>query len=105
MAANGIANREKDYSALVQDLKRRIKSERLTAAVAVNRELIQLYWGIGRDILQRQQAEGCGAGVIARLVRCVQSPGSAVLCRGVASMTWKIVASYEVEPWLATNAI
>ncbi len=40
---------------------------RLKAAVAVNRELILLYWSIGRDILARQTAEGWGARVIDRL--------------------------------------
>ena len=37
------------------------------ASVAVNRELILLYWQIGRDILRRQQQEGWGAKVIDRL--------------------------------------
>ena len=30
------------------------------AAVAVNQELVQLYWGIGKEILARQSAEGWG---------------------------------------------
>jgi len=34
------------------------------AAVAVNSELVLLYWGIGRDILQRQQEQGWGAKII-----------------------------------------
>jgi predicted nuclease of restriction endonuclease-like (RecB) superfamily len=62
-----IANPDDRYVALLHDLKDKIKSARLTAVAAVNRELIQLYWGIGREILHRQEAEGWGAGVIARL--------------------------------------
>jgi predicted nuclease of restriction endonuclease-like (RecB) superfamily len=37
------------------------------AALSVNRELVLLYWGIGRDILSRQQSEGWGAKVVDRL--------------------------------------
>ena len=37
------------------------------AALAVNQELILLYWGIGREILERQAREGWGFRVIERL--------------------------------------
>lgn len=55
------------YPALVGDLKKRIIDARLRAALSVNRELILLYWSIGRDILARQEREGWGAKVIDRL--------------------------------------
>jgi predicted nuclease of restriction endonuclease-like (RecB) superfamily len=51
----------------VQDLKARIRQAQGRAALAVNRELVLLYWNIGRGILQRQQAQGWGAKVIERL--------------------------------------
>lgn len=49
------------YASLLFQLKERIRSARLKAAVAVNRELILLYWGIGREILARQNVEGWAA--------------------------------------------
>lgn len=55
------------YANLVSELKQRITAARLRAALSVNRELILLYWGIGRDILARQQSEGWGARIIGRL--------------------------------------
>ena len=55
------------YTALLGDLKERIRAARLRAAVAVNQELILLYWSIGSDILDRQATEGWGARVIDRL--------------------------------------
>lgn len=55
------------YAALLQNLKERIRTARLNAALAVNQELILLYWSIGRDILERQEEEGWGAKVIDRL--------------------------------------
>jgi predicted nuclease of restriction endonuclease-like (RecB) superfamily len=53
-------NSEK-YAALVASLKQRIRDARLRASVSVNQELVLLYWGIGRDILLRQQEDGWGS--------------------------------------------
>jgi predicted nuclease of restriction endonuclease-like (RecB) superfamily len=55
------------YAQFLADLKIRIQAAQLRAALAVNRELILLYWQIGRDILDRQARESWGAKVIDRL--------------------------------------
>jgi predicted nuclease of restriction endonuclease-like (RecB) superfamily len=55
------------YDDLLQDLKQRIRTARVRAALAVNRELVLLYWSIGRDILQQQAEQGWGAKVIDQL--------------------------------------
>jgi predicted nuclease of restriction endonuclease-like (RecB) superfamily len=57
------------YAALLANIKQRIQSAQVRAAVAVNSELVLLYWGIGKEILARQQAEGWGAKVIDQLSR------------------------------------
>ena len=49
------------YQILLRELKARIRMARLRAALAVNEELILLYWGIGREILERQAREGWGS--------------------------------------------
>jgi hypothetical protein len=41
-----------DYPVFLSGLKARISEARVRAALSVNRELILLYWEIGRDILQ-----------------------------------------------------
>lgn len=58
-----------DYAALLGDLKGRIRSAQTRAALAVNRELVLLYWHIGQSILARQAQEGWGAKVIDQLAR------------------------------------
>ncbi len=58
-----------DYEQLLRDLKSRIRSAQIKAALAVNRELVLLYWQIGREILQRQGQEGWGTKVIDRLAK------------------------------------
>lgn len=55
------------YEEFLRDLKTRIRQAQLRAALAVNRELIVLYWQIGRDILERQKKAGWGTKVIDRL--------------------------------------
>jgi predicted nuclease of restriction endonuclease-like (RecB) superfamily len=55
------------YTDWLAELKTRIHTAQQRAALAVNRELVLLYWQIGRDILERQSREGWGAKVIDRL--------------------------------------
>lgn len=57
------------YDEFLKSLKERIKISQVRAALSVNRELLHLYWRIGRDILDRQQSLGWGANVIERLAR------------------------------------
>lgn len=58
-----------DYEQFLHDLKERIRTAQMRAAVAVNRELILLYWQIGREILQRQAQQGWGSKVIDQLAQ------------------------------------
>jgi predicted nuclease of restriction endonuclease-like (RecB) superfamily len=57
----------KGYDNFLTELKGRIRHAQLRAALSVNRELVLLYWSIGRDILARQNEQGWGAKVIDRL--------------------------------------
>ena len=57
------------YEEFFAALKQRIRSAQVRAALSVNRELVLLYWSIGKDILERQDREGWGAKVIDRLAR------------------------------------
>ncbi len=56
-----------DYPQFLAEIKARIASARTRAVLAVNSELITLYWEIGHEILERGQREGWGAKVIDRL--------------------------------------
>ncbi|QEH35052.1 hypothetical protein OJF2_35970 [Aquisphaera giovannonii] len=60
------------YAALLDDLKARIRTAQVKAALAVNRELIGLYWDIGRTIVERQKSEGWGKAVVDRLAADLQ---------------------------------
>lgn len=55
------------YAGLLGDIKQRVRHAQTRAVLAVNAELIRLYWEIGALIANRQKQEGWGAAVIPRL--------------------------------------
>ena len=57
------------YDEFLHNLKERIRNSQVRAALAVNRELVLLYWQIGCEILKRQQEQGWGAKVIEKLAK------------------------------------
>ena len=62
-----------EYVAWLADLKSRVERARQRAALSVNRELMSLYWQIGREILERQQRQGWGAKVVDQLAADLRS--------------------------------
>jgi predicted nuclease of restriction endonuclease-like (RecB) superfamily len=57
------------YGEWLADVKARLHIAQQRAALAVNQELLALYWQLGHDILERQGREGWGTKVIDRLAR------------------------------------
>ncbi|MBI6909873.1 MULTISPECIES: PDDEXK nuclease domain-containing protein [Pseudomonas] len=65
----GLTTPPAGYSDWLTDLKGRIHAAQQRATLAVNRELVLLYWQIGHDILTRQAEQGWGSKVIDRLAQ------------------------------------
>src|SRR5271169_6317492 len=67
------------YTTLLADLKARVRAAQLRAVVSVNRELILLYWDIGKIIVEAQKTKGYGKQVVERLAEDLQKefPGTA----------------------------
>lgn len=55
------------YPGFLSNIKERIAEARVRASLSVNRELIELYWYIGKMIVERQGREGWGKGIVERL--------------------------------------
>lgn len=53
-----------EYRQFIEDLKTRVVSARISAARAVNSDLILLYWDIGRGIVEKQRLLGWGESVV-----------------------------------------
>ncbi len=62
-----------DYPAFLAALKDRILHARTSAIRAVNRELILLYWDIGRGIVEKQRTAGWGDAVVEQLAADLQA--------------------------------
>lgn len=56
-----------EYVMLLGDVKRRIRDAQYDALRAVNRQLIELYWDIGKMIVERQHGETWGKSVVENL--------------------------------------
>jgi predicted nuclease of restriction endonuclease-like (RecB) superfamily len=101
-----------NYNRFLQDLKQRIRTAQVKAALAINQEMVMLYWTIGRDILNREEQEGWGAKVVDRLAKDLKAafpdltgfsarnmrymkalaeayPDEAMLQRSVAILPWR----------------
>jgi hypothetical protein len=55
------------YAQTLEELKNRIREERLRVVLSANAAMVLLYWDIGKVILDRQQEEGWGSKVIDRI--------------------------------------
>ncbi len=62
----------KGYHGFIENIKSRIRSAQYEALKAVNKELISLYWDIGRRIAQEQQERGWGKSVVGNLALDLQ---------------------------------
>lgn len=58
-----------NFAKLLAEVKGRIQEAQTRAVLAINSELVRLYWDIGRMIDDRQRREGWGAAVIPRLAK------------------------------------
>lgn len=56
-----------DYAPLLAEIKARIRTAQVKAALAASAELVLLYWQMGQRIAEMQTKEGWGSGVIPRL--------------------------------------
>lgn len=62
-----------NYAAFLEQLKTKVQQAQLKASLAVNSELIQLYWDIGKSIVEKQEQEGWKAQIIEKLCKDLQN--------------------------------
>lgn len=82
------------YRALLGEVKERIRSAQYEALKAVNKELVGLYWDIGRMIVERQDVEGWGKAVVEQLAADLRTefPGVGGFS---SSNLWRMKAFFE----------
>lgn len=62
----------KEYVVFLNEIKSRIVSARIQAVRSINRELIRLYWDIGKTIVERQKKYKWGDYIVETLARDLQ---------------------------------
>ena len=62
-----ISTTDENFTTFVKDIKTKILSSQYEALKAVNKELINLYWDIGKDIVEKQEKFGWGKAIVQNL--------------------------------------
>ncbi|MDM8524633.1 PDDEXK nuclease domain-containing protein [Desulfococcaceae bacterium HSG8] len=70
---NRSLKKDKDYSAWLKELKNKIRSVQIKAAVRINSELLQFYWKLGQDIVDKQKSAKWGDGFLKQLSKDLSS--------------------------------
>ena len=91
------------YPAFLTALKARIVDARTAAARSVNRELVSLYWDIGRAVCEKQRTAGWGDAVVSRLARDLSTeyPGVAGFSESNLWRTRQLYADHTSPDFLA----
>lgn len=61
-----------EYKAFIEEIKRRVRVSQYAALKAVNKELILLYWDIGKSIVQQQNKSGWGKAIVETMAKDLQ---------------------------------
>lgn len=56
-----------DYRQWIVSIKERVQASQIKAAVAVNRELLELYWFLGEQIIEKQKSSHWGDGFLKQM--------------------------------------
>ena len=62
-----ISTTDENFTTFVKDIKTKILSSQYEALKAVNKELINLYWEIGKNIVEKQEQFAWGKSVVQNL--------------------------------------
>jgi predicted nuclease of restriction endonuclease-like (RecB) superfamily len=64
---NNLVTIDSEYKEWLTDLKQRISQSQIKASVRINTEMLELYWSIGADIVERQAESKWGSGIVKQL--------------------------------------
>lgn len=90
----------KEYAKVFFDIKKHISEAQTKAILAVNKELIQLYWYIGKTVTEQQKLNGWGSKTIEQLASDIQNsfPGITGFSRRNIYRMQSFFLAYETVP-------
>ena len=93
---------DRQYKKWIIELKDKIRTTQIKAAMAVNRELLSLYWELGKEICEKQEKANWGEGLIDQLAKDLSAafPGVKGFSRANLFFIWKWYRFYRnpVQP-------
>ena len=90
----------KDYVKVLQEIKQQISNAQIKATLSANRELLRLYWNIGKIINDQQKSKGWGSKNVEKLSHDIQSeyPGLEGFSRRNIFRMQAFFSAYELVP-------
>ncbi|MBN1981847.1 MAG: DUF1016 family protein [Chitinivibrionales bacterium] len=70
---SNVLKRDGDYADFIREIKNRVQSAQIKAAVSANRELIGLYWELAEKIVEKQKHSQWGDGLLAQMSKDLQA--------------------------------
>jgi predicted nuclease of restriction endonuclease-like (RecB) superfamily len=70
---SNLLKRNDDYTDFIRDIKHRVQSAQIKAAVSVNRELLVLYWELAEKIVEKQKNSQWGSGLLTQISKDLQN--------------------------------
>ena len=64
---NESLTKDKNYYEWLKELKKKVRQAQLKAAVSVNIALLEFYWELGADIVEKQKVASWGSGFLKQL--------------------------------------
>lgn len=91
-----------DYQHWIVSIKSRVQASQIKAAVSVNRELLELYWFLGEQIIAKQQSAKWGDGFLKQMGKDLQADFPEI--RGFSIRNLQRIRRW-VEFWSGAGAI
>ena len=87
----------KEYAQTLLYLKEQVQQAQIKATLSANKELIKLYWQIGKTIVEKQEINGWGSNIVERLANDMQKgfPGMGGFSRANIFRMQAFYAAYE----------
>lgn len=70
---NKISSTAKEYVQTLTELKQHVQNAQIKAVFSANKELLNLYWIIGKTIIEKQEKSGWGSSIIEKLAKDLQN--------------------------------
>lgn len=95
---NKISSTAKEYVQTLTELKNHVQNAQIKAVLSANKELLKLYWIIGKIIIEKQEKSGWGSSIIERLAKDLQNefPGIKGFSRANIFRMRAFYAAYEI---------